>query len=361
MSSMIAWHVENRRPDLAPPPGKMSEVGLVSERLCTSDGRWVEFMNILPHQFQAYIRALGMTNLWEDPDFAGAPMIADPEARERVRSSFFARFRERTFEEWLPDLGAEPDLVFEPLVSTEQAMEHPQAIYNRAAVELDDPRVGKIWQAAFPAEFSETPTVTVRPAPGLDEHGPLPAPATRPVEPTGSARLVPLDGVTVIELANFMAAPRALNLLAPLGARVIKVEDLRGDPWRQMMGGLGGVQTLEGKESLALDLRLPRGQEVLHRLVAKANAFLYGFRVGTEQRFGADYQTLKAINPKLIYLNAAGYGSAGPYASRAMYGNTTRALSGGIYRQAGRWLERERALAADIDGPEGDCEPTGGA
>jgi crotonobetainyl-CoA:carnitine CoA-transferase CaiB-like acyl-CoA transferase len=348
VNSMITWHVQNRRQDLLPPGDSAANIGLISERLCTKDGRWVEFMSILPHQFKAYIRAIGMDSLWDDPDFEGAPMVA-PEKREAIRTKLFERFRQRTLEEWMPDLLAEPDCVFEPLVTTEEAMRHPQAVHNGAVVEVDDPQVGKMTQAAFPAAFSETPTVTGRPSPVLGEHGPLPRPQAAPAPAEGAAPR-PLEGVTVLELANFMATPVAMNLLASLGARVIKVEDIKGDPWRHMMGGISGVQTLEGKESLALDLRLPEAREVLHRLVAKADVFVYGFRAGMEQRLGADYATLKAINPKLIYMNAAGYGGDGPYALRPMYGNTTRALSGGTYRQGGAWLDPERARTADVDG-----------
>jgi crotonobetainyl-CoA:carnitine CoA-transferase CaiB-like acyl-CoA transferase len=354
INSMITWHVANRRPDLAPPAADTGAggIGLISERLCTKDGRWVEFMSIMPHQFQAYIRALGMEQLWEDPDFEGAPMVADPDARERVRTKLFERFRVRTLDEWLPDLMAEPDVVFEPLATTEQAMQHPQAAHNRTVVEIDDPRLGTIKQAAFPASFSDTPTVTVKTAPQLGEHGPLPEPIVAPPAENADPR-PPLQGVTVLELANFMATPVAMTLLATLGARVIKVEDLRGDPWRQMMGGVSGVQTLEGKESLALDLRLPEGQKIFHQLVEQADVFVFGFRPGMEKRLGADYETLKSINPNLIYMNAAGYGADGPFALRPMYGNTTRALSGGTYRQSGRWLDPELALSSEVEGLKG--------
>lgn len=354
VNSMITWHVENRRPDLVPPAAETGAggIGLISERLCTKDGRWVEFMSIMPHQFQAYIRALGMEALWEDPDFEGAPMVADLDARERIRTKLFERFRTRTLDEWLPDLVAEPDVVFEPLVTTEEAMEHPQATHNGTVVEIDDPEVGTIRQVAFPASFSDTPAVAGRAAPRLGEHGPLPEPVPAAPAAPADPRL-PLQGVTILELANFMATPVALTLLATLGARVIKVEDLRGDPWRQMMGGISGVQTLEGKESFALDLRLPEGQEIFHRLVKQADVFVFGFRPGMEKRLGADYETLKAINPNLIYMNAAGYGGDGPYSLRPMYGNTTRALSGGTYRQSGRWLDPNLALSSEVDGLKG--------
>src|SRR5262249_45477017 len=146
------------------------------------------------------------------------------------------------------------DLVFEALVTPEEAMAHPQAVHNQAVVEVDDPRVGLMRQAAFPARFSETPTIAPAPAPELGSPDPLPEAAPEESDWSGPAPL-PLEGVVAVELANFMATPVALTLLATLGARVIKVEDLRGDPWRQMMGGISGVQTLEGKESLALDLR----------------------------------------------------------------------------------------------------------
>lgn len=345
---MINWHVVNRRPDLGIAPGENNtNDSLMSESLVTKDGRWIAFMSILPHQFKAYIHALGMDHLWDEPGFERAPYV-EHEDRERFRDMLFARFRERTFEEWMPVLAAEPDLVCEPFSTIEGAMDHVQVAHNGAALEIEDERFGLVKQAAFPAAFSETPARVTRSAPALGEHAELPV-AGASSEGTGApAPLHALDGVTIVELANFYASPYALTLLAALGARVVKVEDLGGDPWRAMLGGLGGVQTVEGKESLALNLRDPAGREILHRLVRKADAFVFGFRPGSERSLEVDYETLEEINPRLVYLYGGGYGSDGPYARRAMYGNTTKAMMGGAYRQAGRWLRPERALAANV-------------
>jgi crotonobetainyl-CoA:carnitine CoA-transferase CaiB-like acyl-CoA transferase len=350
---MIAWHLRQQgQPGSVAPATATTAPALesmMSERLCTKDGRWVEFMSILPHQFKAYIHALEMDRLWEDPEFQTAPMVA-PTARDRFRDQLFARFRERTLAEWLPILDAQDNLVFEPLVTIEEAMDHRQARHNAAWVEVDDPQVGPMRQAAFPATFSETPPAPARPAPALGEHGPWPTPPDSVRVAGDSAPTHPLDGITIIELANFYAAPYAQTLLASLGARVIKIEDLGGDPWRAMFDGTAAVQTVEGKESIALDLRQPAGRQVCHRLIEQADAFVCGFRPGVAETLAVDYETLRSINPRLIYLNAVGYGSTGPYALRPMYGNTTKAMMGGAYRQAGRWLEPERALESDIHG-----------
>lgn len=351
---MINWHVRQQGGpgrDATPAATDRSPAreSMMSERLCTKDGRWVEFMSILPHQFKAYIHAVGMDELWSDPDFQAAPMVT-PVARDRFRDQLFARFRERTLAEWLPILDAQENLVFEPLVTTEEAMDHRQAVHNAAWVEVDDPRVGPMRQAAFPATFSETDLAPARPAPELGAHGGLPTPRGSSDTATGSGPKHPLDGVTIIELANFYAAPYAQTLLASLGARVIKVEDTGGDPWRAMFDGIAAVQTVEGKESIAVDLRRPAGRQVFHRLIEQADAFVCGFRPGVAETLEVDYETLRAVNPRLIYLNAVGYGSTGPYAVRPMYGNTTKAMMGGAYRQAGRWLEPERAVSSDIPG-----------
>lgn len=338
LSNMIDWHLRTRRPDLRP-NAPSTTASLISERLCTKDGRWVEFMSILPHQFKAYIRALGLEGLWEDRRFAGAPFIADDTLREHFRDVFHTRFRERTLEEWLPALIAEKDLVFEPLRTCEEAMEHPQVRHNQDWVEIDDPRVGRMRQVGPLARFSATPSHVGAPAPALDQHGDLPRAKARSRNGVGPFPTYPLEGVTIVELANFYATPYALTIAAGLGARVIKIEAAEGDPWRFMMGGVSGIQTVAGKESFVLDLRAPAGQQVLHTLIAKADVFVYAFRAGVEKSIGADHETLSRINPRLIYMDCAGYGSSGPFAQRPMYGNTTKAMLGGVWRTAGRWLD----------------------
>jgi len=139
--------------------------------------------------------------------------------------------------------------------------------------------------------------------------------------------------VTVIELATFLAAPFGGTLLAESGARVIKVEPLEGDPFRRV--GLEAVHLLHGKESIALDLKSPGGSEVFRRLVSMADVVLHNFRPGVPERLGLDYLSLININPNLVYVYAASYGSSGPQSHRPAFHSTPHALCGGAILQAG--------------------------
>jgi crotonobetainyl-CoA:carnitine CoA-transferase CaiB-like acyl-CoA transferase len=135
--------------------------------------------------------------------------------------------------------------------------------------------------------------------------------------------------------------PFGTTLAASLGARVIKLEDRNGDPMRSAFGPpeFTACKTMEGKESLALDLRTAEGCRIVHQLIEKADAFVHGFRPGVTERLGIDYPTLSAINPRLVYFHAPSYGVDGPYAHRPTYASEAAAVGGVYHRQAGFWLD----------------------
>jgi crotonobetainyl-CoA:carnitine CoA-transferase CaiB-like acyl-CoA transferase len=103
----------------------------------------------------------------------------------------------------------------------------------------------------------------------------------------------------------------------------------------------GGAKTMEGKESLAVDLQTPEGQAIVREMAAKADMFVNGFRSGVAERMGLDHATLSALNPRLVYVHAAGYGIDGPYAHRPIYAQVAQAVAGSIGRYGGRWLDPE--------------------
>src|SRR5690242_2354243 len=119
----------------------------------------------------------------------------------------------------------------------------------------------------------------------------------------------PLAGITVLELGQFIAGPFAAQLLADLGARVIKIERPGvGDPFRLFvteprMDGYGHnfLAFNRNKESVAVDLQKPEGIAVVRRLVEKADVLVENFRAGVLERLGLGYEALKASNPRLVY------------------------------------------------------------
>ena len=146
-----------------------------------------------------------------------------------------------------------------------------------------------------------------------------------------------LQGVVVADFSHFVAGPLATMFLADMGADVIKIEPPeRGDELRYYPPVLpelpeqGGpfVWSNRNKRSLALDLKKPEGLEVARALIAKADVLVENFSTGVMQRLGLDYETCKAINPRLIFCSVSAYGREGPYADRLGFDPIAQAESG---------------------------------
>jgi crotonobetainyl-CoA:carnitine CoA-transferase CaiB-like acyl-CoA transferase len=151
----------------------------------------------------------------------------------------------------------------------------------------------------------------------------------------------PLDGIRVLELARVLAGPWAGQMLADMGADVIKVEnpdggdDTRawGPPFVESIDGenLSAAyyhSTNRGKRSIAIDLKTEEGQAIVRRLAAQSDVLIENFKIGGLTKYGLDYDSLKAINPKLIYCSITGFGQDGPYASLAGYDYIVQGMSG---------------------------------
>ncbi|MGJ7545075.1 CaiB/BaiF CoA transferase family protein [Variovorax sp. LT1R16] len=147
----------------------------------------------------------------------------------------------------------------------------------------------------------------------------------------------PLDGLLVLDLAQFLSGPSAALRLGDLGARVIKVERPgSGDICRTLYltdTDVGGDSTLfhainRNKESLAIDLKKPEDLAALKRLVARADVLIQNFRPGVIERLGLGYEAVKAINPRLVYAGVSGYGETGPWADMPGQDLLAQSLSG---------------------------------
>ncbi|MFF9606711.1 CaiB/BaiF CoA transferase family protein [Streptomyces sp. NPDC014684] len=136
---------------------------------------------------------------------------------------------------------------------------------------------------------------------------------------------LPLEGITVVAVEQAVSAPFATRQLADLGARVVKVERVDGGDFARgydtAAGGLAShfVWCNRGKESIALDLKDPRGMAVVRRLVAEADVFVQNLAHGAAARLGLDAATLCATHPRLIAVDISGYGGSGPYADKRAY------------------------------------------
>ena len=151
----------------------------------------------------------------------------------------------------------------------------------------------------------------------------------------------PLEGLKVLELARILAGPWAGQTLADLGAEVIKAErpgagdDTRG--WGPpFIAGERGERLdaayfhscNRGKRSIAVDFEKPAGQAIIRQLAARSDVLIENFKTGGLRKYGLDYESLKAINPKLIYCSITGFGQTGPYAARAGYDFMIQGMGG---------------------------------
>ncbi|MCI0437564.1 MAG: CoA transferase [Chloroflexi bacterium] len=153
----------------------------------------------------------------------------------------------------------------------------------------------------------------------------------------------PLDGIRVIDWTMWQFGPVSTMMLADMGAEVIKVESLNGDDGRQF-GIVGGINSdlpegvnayYEGmnrnKRGIALDLKHPKGREIMYRLVEKSDVFVENFRKGVAERLGLGYEDLVKLNPTIIYGSASGYGPEGPDSIKPAFALTGDARSGGLF------------------------------
>ncbi|HYI60599.1 MAG TPA: CoA transferase [Acidimicrobiales bacterium] len=307
-----------------------------------ADGLHLQMCARQDHHFRNWMAAIGLADVLGEERYRGAPLgFRSGRDIDELRARIVDRMTTRTRAEWLATF-VRADVGADPFLDPAEALAHPQMVLNDRVVVVDDPRLGPVTQVGPLVAMAETPAHIGAPAPTLGQHqdderhrGPALLPvggSPRPAEP--GPRPLPLEGVTVVEVASFLAGPLGPTLLAELGARVVKVEPRAGDPFRRV--GLEFAHLATGKESLALDLAHPEGRDVLARLVRQADVVVHNLRPGAAERLGLGYAALRRINPSLVYVQASAYGSRGPEAGRAAFHSTPHALSGGGVLQAGR-------------------------
>ena len=149
----------------------------------------------------------------------------------------------------------------------------------------------------------------------------------------------PLSGLKVVELARILAGPWAGQVLADLGAEVVKVESPSGDDTRTwgppFVADPDGGQSAayyhacnRGKSLVVADFTTAQGQQTVRDLVANADVVIENFKVGGLAKYGLDYPSLSALNPRLVYCSITGFGQDGPYAARAGYDYIVQGMSG---------------------------------
>ncbi len=222
--------------------------------------------------------------------------------------------------------------------SPEQALLDPLFVEDGCVVEVDDPETGPIRQVGSVLNLTLSPSRRPTPAatPGQHtEHARARArkaiaSAPAPLAP-GRALGSPLEGIRVLDLGLAVAGPFGTQLLADLGAEVIKVNTLTDDYW---MSNHIAMCCNRGKRSIAINLKTPEGMDVLRGLVAEADVVQHNMRYDAAERLGVDYESLRAIKPSLIYCHTRGF-EKGPRSVLPGNDQTGAALAGTTWLDGG--------------------------
>ncbi|MGH7908074.1 MAG: CaiB/BaiF CoA transferase family protein [Candidatus Binataceae bacterium] len=155
----------------------------------------------------------------------------------------------------------------------------------------------------------------------------------------------PLDGIRIIDVTHMLAGPMATMMLADQGADVIKIEPLETGDVGRLRGEPAGmapgfVMINRNKRSVAINLKEPRGIELVYRLATTADMFVQNFRAGTAERLGLGELELRRLKKDLVYVSINGFGESGPYAHKRAYDPIIQALSGAAFIQRDRASER---------------------
>lgn len=304
----------------------------------TEDGTWMQFAQTAPRLMQAWLAELGLAGELADEKWAGFPALPTAELREEWWTMMLERVKARTFDEWQETFERNKDVSAEIFRTPEDSLTHPQTVFEKRVHVLDQPGVGPVRQTSTLVHTNTGPVSELRPAPavGADDEflgALIQAAAARraTADPAGHAEPGrPLDGITVLEFGVMFAGPYGTTVLTDLGARVIHVETIDGDGIRSLVAfpEAGGAKVMQGKESLAVDITSPEGLAIVHRLVPTVDLVVQCFRGDAAERLGIGEATLKGINQDLVYLNAPGYGTTGPYAARPAYAPSIDAAAG---------------------------------
>ena len=313
-----------------------------------ADGQWIQSGSFGPGIFENLMRALGIDEYFTDPRFARGVWTLPDEDRRALNELIDRAYPRRPLAEWLGILN-EHDAAYGIFLSTQEYMSYPQMLHNAHVIDVKDPVVGDMRQLGPLASFAglewEWPG-----APEIDQSGAAPHWHARPDSPrhtpAATADKGALSHLRILELSMYAAAPGGPGLLAELGAEVIKVEPLGGDPIMRTGGELY-VRITRGKHRIAIDLKDPRGQAAFQALVVGADVVVHNFRPGVPERLGVDYLTLSRLNDRLVYVYAAAFGSSGPDSRRPAFDPVVSAMAGGEVLQAGRGNPPQQRQTAD--------------
>ncbi len=278
-----------------------------------ADGEYVQMHTGAPGAFDRAMKLLGLDDAIPPAKVAGLANSLTDEQAARL-AELPATFATRPRDEWLDELWR-ADVAALPVNRPGEGYFDDHVQQEGMAGAVDDRELGRLVRPSPPIRYVAAPT-------GHPASSPLVA------EPR-----CPLEGVRILDLGVFTAGPYGSRLLADLGADVIKIERLEGDPLRPLPQPFEGAQ--RGKRGVGLDLKTPEAREVLRRLIATADAVHHNMRPTAAAKLGADYETARAVRPDVIYVESPGFGTSGPKANLQSFAPLQAGFSGLFHTAAG--------------------------
>ena len=364
LASLGTWNwylnvITSKFPDAFTPSSPFGKHGLPLSPMVfmllialSKDGRWLQFSQVQLHLYMEMLKVMGLDWMLQDEEWKEAVWAADTPKTGEFWNKLYEAVQSKTLAEWNEIFDADHNVWAETMRRGSELLDHPQMQHLGAVVEIDDAERGLVRQPGPILKMSETPAVFGRGAPVLDGDGeglraaPWDASDLAPIAQSPPQHPA-LGDVTVLELGTFFAAPFGGTVLREVGARVIKVEPVEGEPMRGLLPfpEVGAAKCMQGKESICVDLSTDEGRKIVHALAQKSDIVLQSFRAGVAERQGVDAGTLRGINPDLVYLNAPGYGIDGPCGDRPAYAPTIGAGSGLVMRNIGSAIEERPGLS----------------
>jgi crotonobetainyl-CoA:carnitine CoA-transferase CaiB-like acyl-CoA transferase len=230
--------------------------------------------------------------------------------------------------------AAEAGISVQTVRSPEEALQDPLLLADGCVVELEDPELGPLRQIGRLYRFGNCSWQVTGPPPSPGQHtadvlAEIGAETPAPVPPAGSLRH-PLEGIRVIDFSLAVAGPFGAQLLAELGADVIKVNSVSRPGLNAQMHGM----CERSKRSIAIDLKDPEGIDIFHRLVAGADVVHTNIRQAAVARLGLDYESLRRVNPAIIYCHTRGH-EDGPRKNLLGHDQSAAAIAGVSWLEGG--------------------------
>ncbi|HTB09052.1 MAG TPA: CoA transferase, partial [Acidimicrobiales bacterium] len=299
-----------------------------------SNGEWL-ILGALTAKFHRLVyEALGREDLLEDPRTDSSSMMMNDANRLWVIETLEEIFRTDTAANWLARLYAN-DVPSAAVGRREDWLNHEAIRVAGLRAEVTDPERGTVAMPGMFVALHSSPGSIQGPAPRLGEHND--DADWRTTESAfldeGSLDVVhlgPLDGIRVVDAGTMVAGPMTGSLLSELGADVVKLETIGGDPFRG-----GGEPYNRGMRSLSVDFVDPRGKEVLAKLIGRSDVYISSTRRDGARKLGLDYEGVRQLNERIIFDGITAFGEVGPFADDPGFDPVLQAMSGMSYGQGG--------------------------